>query len=100
MIIQLKDAPEVPFNLDGRILFSTPRAELVHLSLEPEESIGMHANPFEVVFHILSGEGEIATDQTVYKVKGSDTLSIEAEVQRGLKNCGSGPLRLLVFKIF
>lgn len=96
----LQTAEQVPFNLDGRIMFSDQRVELVHLSLNPGEQIDVHANPFDVVFFTLEGSGLVLFEEQKFEVKPNASVFIEKDKQRGLVNTGSSLFRVLVVKVF
>ncbi len=96
----LQTAEQVPFNLDGRIMFSDQRVELVHLSLNPGEQIDLHANPFDVVFFTLEGNGLVLFEEQKFEVKSNASVFIEKDKQRGLVNNGSSLFRVLVIKVF
>jgi quercetin dioxygenase-like cupin family protein len=96
----LDTAEKVPFNLDGRKMFTNEKIELVHLSLKPGEEIALHANPFDVNFFILEGEGEIFYENESFEVEPNSSIFIEKNKQRGMKNSGEFLFRVLVVKIF
>lgn len=101
MIIKtLTTAEKVPFNLDGRKMYTGHKVELIHLCLKPGEVLEKHANPFDVVFYILEGNGIVETDDQSASVEPDMSIEIESGVNRGLTNTGNGDLRLLVVKIF
>jgi len=52
-IQNLSNSPNVPFNLDGHILFSEKPVELVHLLLKSGEKLELHKNPFDVIFFLV-----------------------------------------------
>ncbi len=97
-IRHLDDAPKVPFNLDGHILFRSEKLELIHLSLPPGEEIAVHANPSDVVFFVLSGSGELEVEGEVTGVVADSAIFVEAGRMRSWKNRSGNPLRLLVIK--
>ncbi|GAB1417587.1 hypothetical protein MASR2M12_03520 [Bacteroidales bacterium] len=99
-ITTLQTAEKVPFNLDGRKMFSSKKVELVHLTIQPGEEIAPHANPFDVVFFVLEGQGEIMVNQESFLASENNSVFIEKDKQRGLRNTGDGLLRVLVVKIF
>ncbi|MDD2564537.1 MAG: cupin domain-containing protein [Salinivirgaceae bacterium] len=99
-IVNLQNAQKVPFDLDGRILFTSPKAEIIHLHLKAGEVLAKHTNPFDVAIYIVEGNGIIETDETINEVSANDTISIAAGLNRGLTNSGNSDLRVLVFKIF
>lgn len=96
----LDNAEKVPFNLDGRKMFTNEKVELIHLSLNPNEEVAQHSNPFDVIFYIVEGEGIISIDGETLPVKPNYTLFIERDKQRGMVNTGSANLRVLVLKVF
>ena len=96
----LNTAERVPFNLDGRKMFTNEKVELVHISLKPSEEIVLHANPFDVIFFILEGEGQIFYENESFEVEPSSSIFIEKNKQRGMKNSGELLFRVLVVKVF
>ncbi len=97
-ITKLEDAPQVPFKLDGRILFSSEKLELIHLTLQPGEKMEPHSQPFDVVFYVLSGNAILGLEeQSIDGVPGT-CIFIPAGMQRGWKNTGNGEFRVLVIK--
>lgn len=99
-LIAFNNADRVPFDLDGRIVFSSEKLELVHLSLNKGEEIEPHANPFDVVFFFIEGEGEVLYEDQRTKVQANTTVFIEKGKMRGVCNTGDTRLRILVSKIF
>jgi len=99
-ITTLDTAEKVPFNLDGRKMFTNDKVELVHLALKPDEEIVLHANPFDVVFYILEGTGTIYYEDSQVEVEAHSSVDIEKNIQRGMKNTGKYVFRVLVVKIF
>lgn len=96
----LETAEKVPFNLDGRKMFTNEKVELVHLALKPNEEIALHANPFDVVFFILEGKGEVLFETDKIKVHPNTSIFIEKDKQRGMRNDSNSIFRVLVCKIF
>jgi len=96
----LEAAEKVPFNLDGRKMFTNEKVELVHLTLKSDEEIALHANPFDVVFFILDGAGEIFYENESLKVETNTSIFIEKNKQRGMRNIGEDSFKVLVIKIF
>lgn len=93
------DAPNVPFNLDGKKLFISDRLEVVHLTMHPGENIPLHANPVDVVFFVISGHGLLEIEQETIEGKPNSSIFVKAGVQRGWKNSGTEDFRILVIKI-
>ena len=96
----LETAEKVPFNLDGRKMFTNEKVELVHLALNPNEEIALHANPFDVIFYILEGSGTINFENESTNVVPNCSIFIEKDKQRGMRNDSNSIFRVLVCKIF
>lgn len=97
-ITHLEDAPHVPFKLDGRIMFSSKKLELIHLSLQPGEQMDPHSQPFDVVFYVISGNGILdLQEQSVAGTPGT-CIHVPAGMQRGWKNNSNEEFRVLVVK--
>jgi len=95
---KLENAPKVPFKLDGRIMFSSEKLELIHLTLQPGEKMEPHSQPFDVVFYGLSGNGILdLADQSVDGAPGT-CIHVPAGMRRGWKNNTNKEFRVLVVK--
>lgn len=99
-VSNLQTADKVPFNLDGRVMFTNEKVELVHLTLKPGEEIPLHSNPFDVIFYILEGNGTIIFGQESSTVEPNSSIFIEKDKQRGMKNSNEGAFKVLVCKVF
>ncbi len=95
----LSTAEKVPFNLDGRKMYTSKKVEIIHLSLMPGEVLEKHTNPFDVAIYVLEGYGIVETDDQSASVEPDMCVEIESGINRGLKNTGTGLLRVLVVKI-
>ena len=79
---------------------SSEKVELVHLALKPNEEIALHANPFDVIFYILEGNGTINFENGSTNVVTNCSIFIEKDKQRGMRNNSSSVFRVLVCKVF
>jgi len=96
----LETAEKVPFNLDGRKMFINEKVELVHIALKPNEEIAPHANPFDVIFFILEGEGKIIYEEQEISVSANTSIYVEKDKLRGMRNKANKLFRVLVVKVF
>ncbi|HON19310.1 MAG TPA: cupin domain-containing protein [Salinivirgaceae bacterium] len=96
----LLSAPKVPFDLDGRIMFTSSKAEMVHLTIKPGEAIPPHANPFGVIFYMLEGELELSVNDESHTLSPNTTAFVEMNESRSLTNNSPNPAKVLVVKIF
>lgn len=105
-LTEFADAPHVPFDLDGRILFTSEKFELIHLTLKPGEFVEPHAQPFDVIFLVLDGGGELTVGMkktedgitTLHPSAGS-TVTVYGHVQRSWRNTSGSDIRILVMKL-
>jgi quercetin dioxygenase-like cupin family protein len=94
----LENAPKVAFDLDGRIMHSSEKLELVHLTLKPGEILHKHKNPADVVFYILEGKGILIYEDHKIETAKDSCISLKHNIERGWENNGSENLRILVIK--
>jgi mannose-6-phosphate isomerase-like protein (cupin superfamily) len=99
-ITDLITAEKVPFNLDGRKMLVDSRVEIVHLTLQPNEVLAKHTNPFDVAIYVLEGEGMVETDEHSVSVSPDMCIEVTSGANRGITNTSGGNLRVLVVKIF
>jgi len=95
----LSSAQPVPFNLDGRILFSSGEYELIHLTLQPGEEVEIHKQPFDVIFYVMEGRGTLMAGNDRIEVASDTAVLVASGVLRTWKNTGGIPLRILVNKL-
>ena len=98
-ILTLRNAPKVPFRFDGRILYTTPGFELVHLTLHPGEQMEMHVQPFDVLFFVISGSGVLRVGNEFIEVGENTMVSVIKGVERAWSNPGEMDLKILVNKL-
>ena len=97
--LQLADAPKVPFNHDGRILYLSDKYQLVHLTMQPGEEMEVHTQPMDVIFFVAEGEGSLIIGDEVVRAAANMTIYVKAGSPRGWKNTGGQTLRILVNKL-
>ena len=97
-ITSLANAPSVPYDIDGRIMFSGNSFEVVHLSLSPGEELALHDNPHNVVFYMLEGSAFLILKDSETEMKSDSCLALEKGISRGWCNRGDSRARLLVIK--
>lgn len=98
-ITGLREAPKVPFALDGHIVAKHAVVEIVHLHLKPGEKIEKHSNPFDVIFYVLEGKALLETDTERILVLKDQSIVIDAGVNRGIDNISVSDFNVLVIKI-
>ena len=98
VIRKIEDAPKVPFKLDGRIMFSSPWTEVIHLTLKPGEMMDPHTQPFDVVFYVLEGTGILRAGEEKIEASADTSIWVEEGTERCWTNQGEKSLRILVIK--
>ncbi len=98
-IILFDQAPKVPFNLDGRKLFTSENLEIIHLTLQPGEGMEPHSQPMDVVFFVLEGTGTLNVANDSLEATANTTIYVKSGTQRSWANSGSDPLLILVNKL-
>lgn len=84
----------------GQKIDKKQNVELVHLTLQPNDQIPLHANPFDVFFHVVAGTGILKLEGEEKTISASDTAFIPKDALRGLQNNGNEELKVLVVKVF
>jgi mannose-6-phosphate isomerase-like protein (cupin superfamily) len=79
-------------------MFSSARAEVIHLTLNPGDKMDPHVQPFDVIFFIIEGEGILETGEQKIMAKKNTCIWMEAGAQRSWYNPGRSELKILVYK--
>ncbi|MBU8892349.1 MAG: cupin domain-containing protein [Bacteroidales bacterium] len=98
-IQNLTNSPKVPFDIDGFILHTDKKTELIHISLKAGESLEEHKNPLDALFFIISGSALLTVNGEKWKMKANDTIKITSDQLRGWTNNTNEELRILVIKL-
>jgi mannose-6-phosphate isomerase-like protein (cupin superfamily) len=87
-----------PHGVDARNLSDTEMAQVVHITLQPGESLKKHITPVDVVFYVLEGQGVVEIGEERKEV-GVDTLiESPARIPHRWINESKGLVRILVIK--
>ena len=89
---------ENPHGVDVRTLYDEPSAQVMHITLQPGESLKPHKTPVDAIFYVMDGEPTIhISNESIVQVK--DTLiESPANVLHYISNESSEPVRILVIK--
>ncbi len=78
-----------------QVLYTGKHLQLVLMSLQPDEEIGMEVHPEnDQFFRFEEGEGEVVIDGNEYLVQDGDAIIVPAGAQHNVVNTGSEPLKL------
>ena len=99
--IDARTAPvtENPHGVATRKLYESEHAQVIHITLEPGESLKRHITPVDVFFYVLEGTGVVEIGEERRNV-GQDTLiDSPKDIVHCWYNESDGPLRFLVVKV-
>ncbi|MDP2423113.1 MAG: hypothetical protein Q8M23_02090, partial [Bacteroidales bacterium] len=94
-ITRLGSAPKVPFRLDGKIMLSNQRLEIVHLTLRAGEVLLKHVNDFDVAIFVLEGKGIVETGSMSAEAIPGILFEIDGGIERGITNTGEVDFKVL-----
>ena len=88
-----------PHRIDARKIMDLPKGQVVHMTLQPGESLKSHITPVYVFFYVLEGEGAVEIGDEKLTV-GADTLiESPANVPHAWYNDSRSTLKFLVVKL-
>ncbi len=89
---------KTPHGVDVRKLMNFTHATIVHIKLEPGESVKRHVTPVDVNFYVLEGEGLIEIGEESEHIKKDDLIFSPARIPHRLTNDSISNFRFLVIK--
>jgi mannose-6-phosphate isomerase-like protein (cupin superfamily) len=75
------------------VVYTTTHSQIVYMTLQAGEEIGMEVHDVDQFFRFEAGEGRVDTDSDTYAVIDGDAVIIPAGVHHNVTNTGSGPLK-------
>ncbi|MBD3205940.1 cupin domain-containing protein [Candidatus Bathyarchaeota archaeon] len=97
-IVNNTDPGPNPHDVDARKIYDHENALIVHLKLEPGESLRRHITPVDVAFYVLEGKGIIEIGDEKKEVISDSIIHSPAKIVHCWYNESDKPLRLLVIK--
>jgi len=100
-ITQVRSCPVKPnpHGVDARMLHDGPQAVVVHLSLEPGQTIAPHEAPMNVLFFVLEGSGTASMGGESVPVSTDTLIESPKGNLHGFSNTGSATFRVLAIKM-
>lgn len=80
-------------------LHDSEHAQVMHITLEPGESLKKHITPVDVVFYVLEGRGVVEIGDEKQEVGRDSLIDSPAKIPHCWYNQGTSVLRILVAKI-
>jgi mannose-6-phosphate isomerase-like protein (cupin superfamily) len=87
-----------PHGIEAKKIHETENAQVVHILLNPGESLKKHITPVDVFFYILEGEGIVEIGDEKQKVCKDMLVNSPKNIPHCLYNEGSEIFRVLVVK--
>lgn len=88
-----------PHGVSAKPIYDSPHAVVVHMTLQPGQSLKKHATPVDVFFYVLEGSGIVEIGEEKEKVTRDMIIESPAHVPHLLANDGDQVFRILVVKV-
>ncbi len=88
-----------PHGVDARKVYDTEHATMVHITLQPGESLKKHITPVDVAFYVLEGTGVVEIGDERQECRPDTLIESPARVPHRWINEGDRPFRVLVVKV-
>jgi quercetin dioxygenase-like cupin family protein len=85
--------------VEARKFYQNKQLMMVHLSLQPGDTIAKHAAPLAIYFLVLEGKGIVQIGDESQEVEANTLIESPANAGHGWKNESDELLRILVVKI-
>lgn len=93
------NAEVIPYEFDARKIWKTSVAEVIRLVIPPGKSQELHDNPYDVIFYVLKGPGELLLENGSLHMESESCTEVKTGSKRAWKNNGNNDLILLVIKL-
>jgi len=87
-----------PHGVEVRKLHDTEHAQVMHITLQPGQSLKRHITPVDVFFYVLEGVGVVQVGNEHREVGRNSLIDSPARVPHGWRNESDAVLRILVVK--
>jgi len=89
---------ETPHKIDVRKLYDHDNAQVMHISLQPGESLKPHITPVDVFFFILEGTVDVRVGDETIPVEKDMLVESPKDIVHCLSNNSNASARILVVK--
>jgi quercetin dioxygenase-like cupin family protein len=93
------DAIKNPHNVKVSKLYDTENAQVMHITLEPGESLKPHITPVDVFFYVLEGKGIVEIGEEKQQVNRDTLIDSPTKIPHCWYNESDTVLRILVVKV-
>jgi quercetin dioxygenase-like cupin family protein len=85
--------------VEAKQIYDTENATVIHMSLQPGQSLKKHTTPVDVFFYILDGKGTVEIGDEKQEVQKDELIESPKGIPHLLRNSGEGIFRFLVVKL-
>jgi quercetin dioxygenase-like cupin family protein len=89
---------ENPHQVDVRRLYDYDNAQVMHMTLQPGQSLKPHITPVDVFFYILEGEVDVLVGDETVTVGKDNLVESPKDIIHCLSNNSGSVARVLVVK--
>jgi len=89
---------QTPHGVEVCKLYDTPDAQVMHIALEPGESLKKHITPVDVFFYVLEGTGIVEIGEEKLEVSRDTLIESPKDIPHCWYNESDGLFRVLVVK--
>lgn len=99
-IVKVEDVSSKPnpHGVDARSISDTESAQVVHITLQPGESLKKHVTPVDVIFYVLEGEGVVQIGEERAAATADTLIESPAKIPHRWTNESNSITRILVVK--
>ena len=88
-----------PHGIESSKIYDRENALIMHLTLQPGESLKPHITPVDVAFYVLAGQPHILVGTEKIQVKADDLIESPKDIVHCIYNESKQVVRVLVMKL-
>ena len=97
--VKTADISPNPHKIDARKIYDNKNAQVVHITLNPGESLKRHITPVDVFFYVIEGKGIVEIGDEKKEVSPDTLIESPAKIVHCWYNESQEILRILVVKV-
>jgi len=92
------DIVDTPHKTDVRRLYDQENAQVMHITLQPGQSLKPHITPVDVFFYILEGMVDVRVGNETIAVSADNLVESPKDIIHSLANTSDSQARIMVVK--
>ena len=96
--VKNQETIQTPDNVDVKKIYDYDNAQVMHITLQPGESLKPHITPVDVFFYILEGQVDVRVGEETITVLKDHLVESPKDIIHCLSNKGTDIGRILVVK--